>query len=147
MKKMYIFYALAIFTVDRLTKFLSLTYLKVPHIVNKYLTFELTFNRGISWGMFHDAADIVFVIISLLIAVITFLLTWHAYYLYNKKKGIIGHVCIIVGSISNLIDRMIYGGVIDFILFSYKNYSWPIFNSADVAIVVGIGLLLFFDEV
>lgn len=147
MKKMYLFCSIAILIFDRLTKFLALTYLKNPYTINQYFSFELTFNRGISWGIFHNAADIFFIIISLFIATITFLLAVHAYYLYNKKKYIFGHVCIIVGSISNLIDRIIYSGVIDFILLSYKNYSWPIFNIADVAIVAGIGLFIFFDEI
>src|SRR5689334_4447188 len=128
---------IVILIIDRITKLAALTYLQLPRVVNNYLTFELTFNRGISWGLFHDATGIAFIILSAMIAVITAMICWDAYYRYHQGKKIWGHVCIIAGSVSNLIDRVIYGGVIDFILLSYKQYSWPVFNVADVAIVCG----------
>jgi signal peptidase II len=50
------------------------------------------------------------------------------------------------GALGNLIDRIALGYVIDFarvfVTFGGKNYSWPIFNVADVAITVGVGLLV-----
>lgn len=115
-------------------------------VINQYVSFELAFNRGISWGIFHSAPEIVFFIISLLIAGITALVFVHAFYNYKHHKPIVGHVCIITGSIANLMDRMIYPGVIDFIILSYKSYSWPVFNIADIAIVCGIFLLILCDE-
>jgi signal peptidase II len=145
-KYKYLFLSFFIFIIDRVTKLVALTYLQTPRVINEYLSFELTFNRGISWGMFHDATGVVFGIISAIIALITIFLCWHAYCLYKKGSSILGHMCIIAGSVANLIDRAVYGGVIDFILFSYKNYSWPVFNIADVAIVCGVGLLIFVDE-
>lgn len=142
----YFFLASIIFIVDRLTKLAALMYAKTPQVMNKYLSFELVFNRGVSWGMFHDASHYGFVFVSAMIALITLFLCWHAYDAYKKGNYVIGHVCIIAGSVSNLLDRVIYGGVIDFVLFSYHQYSWPLFNIADVAIVCGVGLLIVLDE-
>lgn len=142
----YFLLATTIFILDRITKSAALKYLQTPRIINEYFSFELTFNRGISWGMFHDATGMMFGIVFAVIAAITAALCWHAYDAYKKGHSIIGHICIITGSVANLIDRAIYGGVIDFILLSYKHYSWPVFNVADVAIVCGVALLIFVDE-
>ncbi len=46
------------------------------------------------------------------------------------------------GAIGNLIDRIRLGEVIDFILFHYKGFRWPAFNVADIAITVGVSLLV-----
>jgi len=70
------------------------------------------------------------------------MLCWFAYYNYKQGNNIAAEVCIIAGSISNLIDRVIYGGVIDFIILSYGSLSWPVFNVADAMIVLGVILLL-----
>lgn len=48
------------------------------------------------------------------------------------------------GAVGNLIDRMIYSVVTDFILWKYKTHEWPVFNIADVVLVVGV-ILMFFD--
>jgi lipoprotein signal peptidase len=96
--------------------------------------------------MLHSATDSVFVVVSLLVAAITAFLCWHAYHNWRAGNSIIGHVCIIAGSIGNLLDRALYAGVIDFIILSYRSFSWPVFNVADAAIVCGVFMLIFFDE-
>lgn len=47
------------------------------------------------------------------------------------------------GAIGNLMDRMRYGYVIDFIQWHYHDYYWPVFNLADCAIVIGSVLLCY----
>jgi signal peptidase II len=47
------------------------------------------------------------------------------------------------GAVGNLIDRILNGYVVDFILVYYKNYHWPVFNIADTAICIGAALLIF----
>jgi len=46
------------------------------------------------------------------------------------------------GAVGNLIDRIIYGYVIDFIDFYYQQWHWPAFNIADSAISIGVVMLL-----
>ena len=48
------------------------------------------------------------------------------------------------GAVGNLIDRIIYSVVTDFVLWKYKTHEWPVFNIADVVLVVGV-ILMFFD--
>jgi signal peptidase II len=143
----YSFIAIFIFLIDRITKLVALAWCaESVRVINDYLSCEVVLNRGISWGMFHSTADIIFMCVSAIIVAITALLCWHGYRNYVQNKPIFGHVIIIAGSVSNLIDRVLYGGVIDFIILSYNNYAWPVFNIADAAIVCGVFVLIFLDE-
>lgn len=147
MKYIYFLLTVLILVVDRISKMVALAYCTESICtVNAYLSFDVMFNRGISWGMFHSTSDIVFVLVSLVIAMITVLFCWQAYYNYMRGTTILGEVCIIAGSFSNLVDRIMYGGVVDFIVLSYNTFSWPVFNVADVAIVCGVGILIFCYE-
>jgi signal peptidase II len=67
----------------------------------------------------------------------------YAYHQYLCGNSIIGEVCVVTGSLSNLIDRVVYHGVIDFIILSYNDFSWPVFNIADTIIVLGVGIMIF----
>jgi signal peptidase II len=130
---------------DQATKWLILLS-SPPYHMSQYLTFERTFNRGISWGLFAGPSTRVFVTVSLLIAALTLVLGISAYRRYKRGLGIFPEVIIIAGSCSNLIDRVIHGGVVDFILLQYKGYSWPVFNIADIAVVLGV-IGLFFRQI
>ncbi len=57
---------------------------------------------------------------------------------YRMSLGLI-----VGGALGNLIDRIAYGHVVDFLDFYVKNYHWPAFNIADSAICVGVGLYIF----
>jgi signal peptidase II len=146
-KYVYFFLSVLIFVIDRVTKFAALQSCTASAcVVNPYVSFDVTFNRGIAWGMLNYSTTIGFALVSLLIAIITALLCWDAYRNYIRNKWIIGHVCIIAGSICNIIDRIVYGGVIDFVVLSYKQYSWPVFNVADMAIVCGLFIMIVLDD-
>jgi signal peptidase II len=143
----YIVLGVIIFLLDRITKLAALAYCSsAAYVVNPYLSFDVVFNRGVSWGMLHSSTNSFFILVSAVIAIITAFLCWHAYHNWRAGSSIIGHVCIIAGSMGNLMDRAVYGGVIDFIILSYKTFSWPVFNVADAAIVMGVFMLIFFDE-
>ena len=60
---------------------------------------------------------------------------------YKRGESILGHVCVIAGSVANIVDRIVYHGVIDFIVVSFRHYSWPVFNIADMAIVAGVVII------
>ena len=143
----YFFIGATIFCVDRLTKYLALFWLhNRPYKINSFISGDLVINRGVSWGLLHSESSNAFVFVSLLIVFVTLLICWQAYSLWCKNKFVVGYVCVITGSLSNIIDRMYYGGVIDFILLSYKNFYWPVFNVADIVIVGGILIILLQDE-
>lgn len=139
----YLFLGTFIFIIDRITKLAALAWCtENAYVVNAFLSFDVLFNRGISWGMFHGDSDALFIFVSLIITMITTVLCWYAYHNYRRGNVIWGEVCIIAGSLCNVVDRVLYHGVIDFIVLSYGELSWPVFNIADAMIVLGVGILL-----
>lgn len=131
------------FLLDRITKHLALNGFFKEYKIDNFLAFELSYNRGISWGALHSDNKYIFIILSSFILIIICFLIWHIIHRIRKGKIIYGELLIISGAISNFIDRIIYGGVIDFILIYYKNYSWPVFNIADTCIVLGVIIMFF----
>lgn len=60
----------------------------------------------------------------------------------NRGLSFIALGCLTAGALGNLIDRLMLGGVRDFIDLHWRTYHWPTFNVADMAICAGVGLLL-----
>lgn len=100
-------------------------------------------NTGGAFGIFGGerggVGSILFVVVSLIaIGAIVFLFVKIR---ENEKTLAFSFSLILSGAIGNLIDRLRYGEVIDFLDFHLFSYHWPAFNIADSAICVGIGLL------
>lgn len=134
--------AAAIIALDQYTKYRALQICMQRCFINEFLSFEIVFNRGISWGLLSSSSTVIFLMVSSLIALVTLVISWHAYDRLEAGKSIIGETFVVAGSIGNLIDRVHYQGVVDFIEFSYQGYSWPSFNIADSFIVVGVLLII-----
>jgi len=132
---------LSIIVIDQLTKWWALQKLAVPIVVTPFLSFELVLNRGISWGVLHSQSTAAFVAVSASIFIIICFIFWYAYQQWRAQYSIIGETFIIAGALSNMGDRIIHHGVIDFIVLSYKTWSWPVFNLADSYIVFGVMLI------
>ena len=145
LKKNLIIFAIIFFTffLDLLTKNYAVNNLLLNHsvIINAFLNFTLAFNYGAAFSFLSDAGGWqrwFFVIFS--IVVISFI----AYILIKDKDSeYIAYSFIFGGALGNLYDRFLLGYVIDFIEFHYNNFYWPIFNIADIAISIGIILLLY----
>jgi len=139
----YLLLSACIIILDQLTKGCALKYLaEGSRHVNSWLSFNLVFNRGISWGMFSSSETVPFLLVTGIIACVTFIVAAIAYAGYLNGRAILGELLLVSGSVSNLIDRFVHGSVIDFIHLSYKNWSWPVFNIADMAIVLGVMLII-----
>lgn len=131
-----------VIALDQLTKYLAVTHITGSYVVNRFLSFELVFNRGVSWGLFHSAHTWPFVAITVLsgfFLVGVCLFAWH-----QRRAGytIVGETLVIAGALSNMIDRYLYKGVVDFITLTYNEWSWPVFNIADCCIVLGTILII-----
>ena len=145
LKKNLIIFAIIFFTffLDLITKNYAVDNLLLNHsvIINAFLNFTLAFNYGAAFSFLSDAGGWqrwFFVIFS--IVVISFI----AYILIKDKDSeYIAYSFIFGGALGNLYDRFLLGYVIDFIEFHYNNFYWPIFNIADIAISIGIILLLY----
>jgi signal peptidase II len=130
--------ATLILLADRITKMLALAYCATERVISPFASCILTFNRGISWGMLHDSCEGVFWAVTVMIACIT---AYLAYIMIERLRAgdpALGYVCVVAGSVSNLIDRVMYGAVIDFISHSFWGWQSPVFNVADIYIVCGI---------
>jgi signal peptidase II len=110
-----------------------------------FLDFVLTWNTGISYGLFPQETDFGrFVLLALKTGAVLVLWVWLAR--AEAKLTALSLGLIIGGAIGNAIDRLAYGAVMDFVLFHVTtptfNFVWYVFNLADAAIVAGvIGLL------
>lgn len=142
-----LFIGAAIAALDQLFKWLVITYLKPIGTVKVFGdVFKLTYveNRGVAFGMFQGMQWI-FVILTviMLIAIIV--------YMFKKRpRGNFFYITaamIIGGGIGNLIDRVLYGYVIDYLSLSFFP---PVCNFADYCITIGVFLLalylLFFSD-
>lgn len=109
--------------------------------VNEYLDFILVFNTGISYGLFSGGGNFQkWILISLSILIIIFLLSF-----IRNESSILSKLSIsfiIGGALGNVLDRFIYGAVVDFISLHAKGFSWYIFNIADMFIVIGVILFI-----
>jgi len=107
---------------------------------NFVFSFQLIKNPDLAFSLSLPQTAI-FLIISAIIIVL-------GIFLYKSfKKGdlflFFSFLLIISGAISNLIDRIIHGAVIDFISFNIVSFQFAVFNLADVWIVLGVALLIF----
>ena len=109
--------------------------------------FNLTYirNTGAAFGIFAGSAAIFrlpFLILFSLLAVGFILLMLKR--LHEREKWLITALSFILGgAIGNLIDRLLYGEVIDFLDFYWSRFHWPAFNFADSFITVGVILTLY----
>lgn len=126
---------------DQFTKFLAVIYLKdkEPHVIIHHV-FELHYleNRGAAFGIMQNQRW--FFIVSFVFIIFMILMLYIK--LPTNKRFLPLHICsalIVTGAIGNLIDRVRLGYVVDFFYFSLIDF--PIFNVADIFVVVGVIML------
>lgn len=131
-----------LFLLDRLAKYLVGITSEVPFDITSWFSIDYVLNRGISWGLFSFASTIGFVVVSITIACLLGTIVWWTHRSYKRQESITAQLLIIFGGVSNLIDRALYGGVIDYIGINIMGWQFPWFNIADAAINVGVFLLV-----
>ena len=142
-KKLYIFMFIFVF-VDQITKGLvdlNIGLNQSISLIPNFFSLTYVHNTGAAFSMFEGARWI-FVIIAIIFLNVIF-----QFFIKNKnlsKKDIIIYALLLAGIIGNLIDRILYGYVIDFLDFTIFGYDFAIFNLADTFIVISIILILIF---
>lgn len=136
--------ALVIFF-DQISKYIANHTLEyaVPVAIAPSFNFTLLYNRGAAFSFLHDASGWqrwFFVVIAL--AAIVFIILWLRKLKPGQTTLATGLALVLGGAIGNLVDRIWYGQVIDFIQLYYREFYWPAFNIADSAISVGAVLLI-----
>ncbi|KKQ33452.1 MAG: Lipoprotein signal peptidase [candidate division TM6 bacterium GW2011_GWF2_37_49] len=140
----YLFLISIIITLDQALKRLATSALHGGHdvFVNSWLNFSLASNRGISWGFLNFQADSLYFILTCFI-----ILVISGFFIYSiiqhlNRIEVYFESLVIGGAISNVIDRINHGYVVDFIDLHIYSLHWPTFNVADIFIVVGVAGML-----
>ncbi len=135
---------------DQLTKYLSTRYLMLNDQISIFPGLDLTLrhNTGAAFSFLANASGWqrwFFIGLALLMSTIIYVWLGRLYscerYVTRAKQEGFALSLILGGAIGNVIDRLMHGYVIDFILLYYEKWQWPAFNLADSAICVGAILL------
>ncbi len=140
------------FAIDRVTKYLVVEWMDLAarlriNVWDPYFNLTMAWNEGINFGWFGGESDTRRYILIGMATLLVIILIWWA---RNKPSWLIP-ICvgfIVGGAIGNIVDRVIYGAVADFINVSCCGITNPFaFNVADIAIFIGaIWLILFADR-
>lgn len=124
---------------DQLTKYLAVKFLSPLGVVKllPFLNLVYVENTGTAFGMFKFLGAEFFVLIALTATVFL------VYMYFKDSKNWLIYSLLIGGAVGNIVDRLVYGYVIDFIDLHLAELHWPAFNIADSAISIGIVLFLY----
>jgi len=101
-------------------------------------------NTGIAFGMLASRKGPIYSLSFIIISLLAIILLGYLYcFSYRKRLPRIALLLILGGAIGNLIDRVLYQEVLDFIDLHWYQYHWPAFNIADTCITLGIGFLIY----
>lgn len=138
----------AIVVLDQLTKLIvhrtMALHQSIP-IIDGLFNFTYVRNTGAAFGIFAGSAEIFrrpfLILVSILASVFIVSLLRR---LANEHRGLITALTFVLGgAIGNLIDRVFYGEVIDFLDVYWRNYHWPAFNIADSFITIGVAMAIY----
>ena len=135
---------LLIFTLDQATKWWIVNeVMNPPRVIPVLPSFNLVmgWNRGVSFGIFDTASPPnQWLLIGLALIIVTVLLIW----LKRADSRLISVALglIVGGALGNVMDRIHYGAVADFLDFYVGDFHWPAFNVADAGITIGVVVLV-----
>ena len=134
-----------VLVVDQLTKQVVIANMQLFDSIELLPVFNLTYvrNYGAAFSFLSDAGGWqrwFFTLIAVAISVV--LAVWLARNHKTQQKLNLALALVLAGAVGNLIDRSIYGYVIDFLHLYYQNWHYPAFNIADSAICIGAALLI-----
>lgn len=130
--------------IDQISKLVVVNTLKTSGslvIIQDFFNLTYVENDGAAWGIF--SGNRWFLIIISIIAIYAVI----KYFLLDvnvSKIEFVGYSLLLGGIIGNLIDRIFNGYIVDFIEFIFGNYHFPVFNMADMAIVIGVAMVVIY---
>ncbi len=141
MNKKMIIIASIFLIIDQISKIIVANYITLNSeikVIKNFFYLTLCHNEGAAWGMFSNARFII--IIGTIAAII---LIYHYIYIFKENtRNTFAFGLLMGGLAGNLIDRLIFGYVRDFLDFYIFKYDYPVFNIADMFIVIGVFLLI-----
>jgi signal peptidase II len=141
----YLFITSLVIVFDQVSKWLMVSWLSLYEtvVVMPYFNLTMAHNEGAAFSFLAQAGGWqrwFFIGLALLISVVLFV--WLAKLKPTEKLEAISLSLILGGAIGNVIDRISYGYVVDFIDLYIGHNHWPVFNIADSAICIGAILLI-----
>lgn len=133
---------------DQVTKYFALKHLMRSEMaITPFLNFALAFNTGAAFSFLSDAGgwqNLFFVGVAAVVSIIILFMIRRLG--ANDLQVAVALMLVLGGAVGNVIDRVRYGYVVDFIDVYYRSWHWPTFNVADSAITIG-AILLIMDAV
>lgn len=138
----YFLLALIAFLVDQGTKYLIATRMEIADqipVIGNFFLITSHRNRGAAFGILQDQQWFFILVTVVVVSGIVWYLnkTRKTQKLLSVALGLV-----LGGALGNFIDRMVAGEVVDFLMFNFGSYTFPIFNVADSCIVIGVGLII-----
>jgi len=139
--------AALIIVLDQLTKVYFNTAFQYGERVNilPFFDFTLVFNRGAAFSFLASEEGWQRWFFTVLGCVAAMVIVWMLRRTHGQPRFSLALTLILGGAIGNVIDRVVYGHVVDFLLFYWNDWQFPAFNLADVGITCG-AVLLVLDE-
>lgn len=131
----------SVLIIDQFTKYVVLQNLPlgVSHTVVPFLNLVHARNTGVSFSLL-SSFNMRWWLVGLTVLILVYVIRlWQQSNIMHHR---IAYAAVIGGALGNMVDRTIHGSVIDFLFFHWKDYCYPAFNVADIAIVCGVGWLL-----
>ncbi len=113
----------------------------VEHVIDGFWDWRLSMNPGSAFGLFGGQS-----FARVMLSVVGIAAVGGMVWMLRKSRPdqrILHWALALVagGAVGNLIDRIYFGVVTDFVLWHYQTHEWPVFNVADVVLVAGVGLM------
>ena len=124
--------------IDLGLKYLVSSYLTTINIIDNFFSLTYVLNDGAAFSLFASRTYLLILIALLCLAFI----------IYELKNNLddrilcIGYSLALAGLLGNLVDRLLDGYIVDYLSFKILGYNYPIFNFADILIVVGIVIVI-----
>ncbi len=136
--------ALAVIAADQVTKWAAIDILSAEPgekivVIERFFAFHLIHNSGAAFGILPGFNNL-FIVLSILTVAV--LLVFSRSIFAGTRTSRVAAGLILGGAVGNLIDRIRFEQVVDFLDFQFGDYHWPAFNIADSAICVGVALLV-----
>ncbi|AGA58407.1 lipoprotein signal peptidase [Thermobacillus composti KWC4] len=139
------YYAVAavVFLLDQLTKQIidaNVALYEQISVIGQFFLITHVLNDGAAFSMLPGAQTL-FILITIVVVIG---IVWYIERNWRTGRPLLltAFGLVLGGALGNFIDRLLYGHVIDFLQFNFGSYTFPIFNVADMGIVIGVGLIL-----